>query len=79
MSSKEKLLEKFLERPGSLRFVEIEKILFWFGFVKVSVKGSHHKFKREICNINISIPVHNNDCRNFYKEKVRKIIIKNLL
>jgi len=74
MGRKEKLLKKFLERPESLRYRQIKKILHWFGIRKVSAKGSHVRFVREDCNVDISIPVHNNDCKKDYKKLVAKII-----
>jgi predicted RNA binding protein YcfA (HicA-like mRNA interferase family) len=79
MGRKEKLLKKFLERPESLRYRQVKLILLWLGVKKVPAKGSHVRFIREDCNVDISIPVHNNDCFKFYKKKIAKIIKEKFL
>jgi len=40
MTSKSKILNKFLNNPGSLKYIKIEKILFDLGFIKIEAKGS---------------------------------------
>ena len=74
MGRKEKLLKEFLENPNSLTYRQIEKILLWMGFEMTVGKGSHMIFRYKRLRIKIPIPVHNNDCRKYYKEKVAKII-----
>ena len=66
----EKLLKKFLENPTSVRYSQIEKLLISFGFEKIQSKGSHVQFEKEGSYLNISIPVHHNDCKNFYKKNI---------
>ena len=78
MTRIDKLLNRFLENPKSLKFKKIEKILLNLGFEKVSIKGSHHKFSSSISNIKFTIPVHNNNCNKFYKKEVAQLI-KNYL
>lgn len=73
-----KLLAKFKRNPESIKYVELEKILISIGFKKIKTKGSHVKFKKESLNFDIVIPVHNMDCKNFYKKQVYKQIKKYL-
>lgn len=77
MSKFEKLIKKFKNNPQNCRYLEIEKILCRLGCEKIEGKGSHvlFKFKTDIC----SIPLHNNDCKDFYKEKALKFCLKNKL
>lgn len=58
MTSKEKLLEKFLQTPASIKYLQIEKLLLFFGFTKIESKGSHKKFKHNKLEKDIIIPVH---------------------
>lgn len=74
MARREKLLQKFSEYPDSLIYSDISKILKWCGLYEVRGKGSHVLFKNEretIC----TIPLHNNDCKPFYKRKVLRILL----
>lgn len=73
-----KLIEKFKKKPESIKFRELEKILLSIGFEKIPTKGSHMKYKKSNFEIDIIIPVHKNDCKDFYKKQTYKII-KNLL
>ncbi len=73
MTSREKRLKKFLNHPDSLKFSEIETLLYTFRFQKVGAKGSHTKFKHPNLK-GISIPIHNNDCKTIYKKHVAKIL-----
>lgn len=74
MGRKEKLLRKFLENPDSLSHRQIEGILLRMGFEMTVGKGSHMVFRYKELGIKISIPVHNNDCKKYYKRKAAKII-----
>lgn len=76
MTQKEKLIEKFLKNPENLNFPKIEKILIDLNFEKINAKGSHVKFKHHKLNRDIVIPVHNNECKNFYKKELSKHINK---
>lgn len=70
MTAKEKLINKFLANPQSLKYRQIEKIILSFDFVKIEAKGSHKKFKHYKLENDLTIPIHNNDCKNFYKKQV---------
>ena len=80
MTQLEKLLGKFLERPTSLRYSEIQKVLSTLGFTKIKVKrGSHEKFKHRLLRHDLIFPVHNGDCAPFYKIHAARVIIENEL
>ncbi len=79
MTRKEKLLKKFLRNPESLRFNEIETLLISFGFKKVRINGSHHRYKHRLLRDLLTFPVHNNDCKKEYKIELVKLIINKLL
>jgi len=70
MSQIEKLLEKFLSNPEGVKYKDLDKILIYLGFVLVSAKGSHKKYKYQNFSSDIIIPVHNGECKNFYKKEV---------
>lgn len=76
MTSLEKLFDKFLNRPASLSYIEIERVLIYVGFQKVLAKGSHMKFKHCDLKSDLVIPVHGNDCKSFYKIYAAKIVKK---
>jgi predicted RNA binding protein YcfA (HicA-like mRNA interferase family) len=77
MTREHKRLRQFFERPGSLRYREIESILISFGFEKIIAKGSHVKFKHSSLTRDLIIPVHNNECVPFYK-KLALAFVKDL-
>lgn len=77
MTRKDKLLHKFLNNPHSLNFADIEKILVSFGFEIIPAKGSHVKFKRD-GESDLIIPIHNNQCKDFYKRQA-KIRIEHII
>lgn len=79
MSRIEKLVQQFLNNPASLRFADIEKVLFHFGFIKIETKGSHKKFKNSHLSHDLVIPVHNNDCKDFYKKLAAKTLKKSFI
>lgn len=76
MSQKEKLIKKFLRNPSSVKFKQLILILLYSGFEKISAKGSHVKFKHNKLQEDLIIPVHNNDCQDFYKEQAKTFIEK---
>jgi len=76
MTNLDKLVNKFQNKPESLKYKDIEKILINFGFEKIQAKGSHIKFKHIKTENDLVIPIHNNECKNFYKKQVLKIIRK---
>lgn len=59
MTTRKKLITKFLAQPTSLSYPDIEHILSRLGFKKIGTKGSHKKFKHELLERDIIIPVHN--------------------
>lgn len=72
MTRNDKLKKKFFQNPKSLKYLEIEKLLIISGFEKISIKGSHIKFKHYKMNRDIVVPVHNRECDKFYKEMILK-------
>ncbi len=76
MTKKMKILLKFLRNPQSLKYREIELLLLRAGFKKMSAKGSHLKFVHSMTKRQIIIPVHKNDCKVCYKNRIAKIITK---
>ena len=76
MSRIEKLLKRFQSHPESVRYGDIESILLHIGCEKISIKGSHVKFKHTSLRLDMVIPVHNGECKSFYKKQVLKQIIK---
>lgn len=79
MTSIEKLLLKFLNNPVGVRYLELERLLLNLEFEKVWAKGSHVKFKHKLLERDLIIPVHGNDCKDFYKTYAAKIIKKFIL
>ncbi|MFM2381324.1 MAG: HicA toxin of bacterial toxin-antitoxin [Candidatus Parcubacteria bacterium] len=73
MSQIEKLIEKFRVRPESLSYRDLHKVLTFLGCIEVQTKGSHVKWKHTELQADIIIPVHNNDCKDFYKRHARKM------
>lgn len=76
MTKLEKVINQFFSRPTSLKYTDIEKILLYFGFKKIQAKGSHKKFKHSTLNRDLIIPVHNNECKDFYKKQAALIVKK---
>lgn len=75
MTQKQKLVEIFRVNPGSLKFNQIASVLEHFGFIMVQAKGSHVKFKHQKMSSDLIIPVHNGDCKDFYKKAALKKVI----
>lgn len=76
MTQKEKLVDKFLQSPASIRYAQLVALLEHYGFEKVDAKGSHVKFKHPRLTSDLIIPVHNNECKDFYKQQAKKLIEK---
>lgn len=76
MTQKQKLVEIFRANPGSLKFSHIALVLEYYGFIKVQAKGSHVKFKHQKLSSDLIIPVHNGDCKDFYKSAALKKVIE---
>lgn len=79
MTKKDKLLEKFLNQPQSLKYNEIEGILFDLGFTRREGKGSHVRFYQPFFKIKFVFPLHHGDCDKIYKQKIHKIITQYFL
>jgi len=74
MTKIEKTVTRFIANPTSLRYSEIKRVLLHLGFKKIQAKGSHEKFKHDALKKDLIIPVHGNDCKDFYKDLTLKII-----
>lgn len=72
MSKIDKKVEKFLKNPTSCKYSDIEIILIYFGFEKINAKESPIKFKHSRLQSDLIIPMHNNECKNFYKREAEK-------
>ena len=71
MTQKQKLIEMFFKNPSSLKFKQVVIVLEEFGFALVHARGSHTKFKHPKLPYDFVIPVHNGDCKTFYKKKAK--------
>jgi predicted RNA binding protein YcfA (HicA-like mRNA interferase family) len=67
-------MKKFVARPQSVTYTDLEHILVHLGFEKIPAKGSHVKFKHRKLQNDIVIPVHNKECKPFYKQQAKKQI-----
>ncbi|MCA9360113.1 type II toxin-antitoxin system HicA family toxin [Candidatus Kaiserbacteria bacterium] len=74
MTKKEKLVDKFLENPSSLKYSQLVYVLEYYGFIQIQAKGSHVKFKHPKLNKDLTIPLHNKECKNFYKQLAKKFV-----
>ena len=79
MTKTDKTIAKFKQNPATLPFHEIESLLVRFGFQIVPAKGSHRKFKHPPLKIEYVVPVHNGECKSFYKKEIAKILKHNNL
>ncbi len=75
MTTKEKLFDKFLKNPTSIKYNDIEKILLLNWFEKIYAKGSHIKMKHKNLENDLIIPLHNWDCKDFYKKEAYEKIL----
>jgi len=67
-----KLAQKFIKQPSTVSYKDMKKLLLAAGFEQVQAKGSHVKFKNYILGINIIVPVHGAECKEFYKKDILK-------
>lgn len=72
MTQKQKLVEIFLKNPSSLKFKQLSAVLDHYGFIMIQAKGSHVKFKHPKLTADLIIPIHNGDCKDFYKRQALK-------
>jgi len=75
MNKFKKRLYKLLESPASLHFKEIRTILAQLDFKEIQAKGSHIKLKHKKLKYDLIIPIHNQDCKVFYKKQIAKTIL----
>ncbi len=79
MTKKEKILKKFIEKSWNIKYRELEFLLINLWFLKIDAKWSHIKFKNNKLKSDIIIPLHNNECKEFYKKQIHKILKNNSL
>lgn len=72
MSNREKLLAKVRNRPSSVRFDELTKLLSWYGFELRRVKGSHHLYQCGPCNV--VVPRRTHHVHSYVVKQVIQII-----
>ena len=79
MTKIQKKVEKLFRNPTSCKYLEIKEVLLHFGFEQITTKGSHVKYKHSSLRFDLIIPVHNNECKDFYKKtaknKIEEIIV----
>ncbi|EGN9057126.1 type II toxin-antitoxin system HicA family toxin [Campylobacter jejuni] len=71
MNNKEKLIKELENNPKNASFANIEKLLSWYGYKLVSIRGSHHKFKKD--NKSIIAPLHKH-IKEFYVKQILKLL-----
>lgn len=75
MANIKKLVDKFLANPTSIRYAQLQKVLLYFGCTMINTKtGSHVKYKHSGLSVDLVIPVHNGECKDFYKKEAKKYI-----
>jgi len=77
MTKYERASERFIQNPTSLPFRAIEKILLRLGFEAISTRGSHKKFKHPKFRPDIIVPIHDGECKNFYKKEIAATLKNN--
>lgn len=77
MSQLEKLVRKFTTNPTSVSYKDIHKILTHSNCLVIGAKGSHVKYKHARSTYDLVIPVHKNECKDFYKKQAA-IFLKNI-
>ncbi|ELL1873866.1 type II toxin-antitoxin system HicA family toxin [Campylobacter jejuni] len=71
MNNKEKLIKELENNPKNASFANIEKLLSWYGYKLVSIRGSHHKFKKD--NKSIIVPLHK-PIKEVYVKQILKLL-----
>ncbi|ENX3710894.1 type II toxin-antitoxin system HicA family toxin [Campylobacter jejuni] len=71
MNNKEKLIKELENNPKNASFANIEKLLSWYGYKLVSIRGSHYKFKKD--NKSIIVPLHK-PIKEFYVKQILKLL-----
>ena len=76
MTKQEKIIEKLLNRPLSLKYYEIENLFNNYRFQIENRKWSHKKITlNEDEEKYVIIPIHNNDCKDVYKILLKKFYL----
>ena len=77
MTQKEKLIEKLLNRPTSLRYNEIESLFKNERYIIKEWKWSHKRiiFKKDASKY-ITIAIHNNDCKISWKIALQEFYLE---
>jgi len=76
MSQADKIIKKFISKPESIKYKDLDRILQNLSFDLIKTKGSHKKYKKINFPTDIIVPVHNNECKDFYKRQICKQIKK---
>ena len=76
MTKEEKIIEKLLNRPLSLKYSEIENLFIDDRFKIEQRKWSHKKITlKEEEEKYVIIPLHKNDCKDVYKIQLKKFYL----
>ena len=78
MTQKEKLIEKLLNRPTSLRYNEIIKLFTTDNYIIRQGKWSHLLVINKTSSDYVTVSLHNNDCKDYYKERLSQLYFNNL-
>lgn len=73
MSQIGKLIEKLRAIKADVRFVDLEKVLVYFGYHAVRQKGSHMHFRKEDAPF-ITVPVHRGMVKTVYAKEITKLL-----
>jgi len=76
MTQKQKLIDTFLRNPATLKYKQLFFVLEHFGFAMIQAKSSHIKFKHPKLLSDLIIPVHNGECKDFYKKEALKRVLE---
>jgi predicted RNA binding protein YcfA (HicA-like mRNA interferase family) len=75
MTTKDKIFNKLINTPQNVRYKELEALLFSYWYIKIEAKWSHMKFKHKLIKEDLIIPVHNWNCKIFYKNWAKENIL----
>ncbi len=70
-----KIIEKILQEPAEMRFKDVEKIVLYFGYELINVKGSHFAYYSEMTGKTIILVKHHNMVKGRgYFKKIKQIL-----
>ena len=78
MTQKEKLLQDFCSQPKKLSYQKIKNFLSSELYLITEWKGSHTKIQHLPSWKVFIVPLHNGDCKEIYKEKLKEFYLNNL-